>query len=414
MPGFRWGSFLGAIGQGEEQGQDVAERYRKMAEEQVARRAQDAVQNYLLGGPSQPAATPPTPTPMPAVPGAGMPPPGSPPGGPATAPGGGPPVAPLQSVAIPGAKPIAPPAPPPTMAPPPGPGAGAAPSPGGAGPPPGVNSPAPPPAPSGGGGGGLPPPGSPQTDDPIVQSKATLQAIAKEIAAANPGRKWGHGELLDAVSDVLGQMDKVNPYAKQIAQLQLQYYKANLGASEKDAALAERTRHDQAQESDRAGLLAERIRHEKATEVTGAQRASTYAEMAQFSHEDRQTAIAAANERASNAIDAKERMQAQKDADTMERLDKALEDKDWATVAQIQAGEYKAETVATGQAGQAPPVPRPRIVPPPRRTAGATAGRTTGSTPGYKSAGDVVAAYKAKKLTHDQASQILRQNGWAN
>lgn len=307
------------------------------------------------------------------------------------------------------------------MAPPPGPGAGAAPPPGGAGPPPGANSPAPPPAPSG--GGGLPPPGSPQTDDPIVQSKATLQAIAKEIAAANPGRKWGHGELLDAVSDVLGQMDKVNPIAKQMAQLQLEWAKERVSqqrADTGDSALAEKTRHDQAQESDRAGLLAERIRHEKATEQTASGRAATYAEMAQFSHEDRQLAVAAANDRAAKATDAKERMQAQKDADTMERLDKALEDKDWATVAQITAGEYRAETSAAPQ-GEKPSDTarrtsklRPVLPPPPRRTAGATAGRTAGAAPGYKSAADVVAAYKAKKLTHDQASQILRQNGWAN
>jgi hypothetical protein len=31
----------------------------------------------------------------------------------------------------------------------------------------------------------------------------------------------------------------------------------------------------------------------------------------------------------------------------------------------------------------------------------------------YGSASDVAKAYKAGKLTHDQASKILRDNGWA-
>ena len=233
---------------------------------------------------------------------------------------------------------------------------------------PGGPAPTPQPSP----GGGLPPPGSPQTEDPIVQSKAAIQAVAKEIAAANPGRKWGKGELLDAVGDAIGLMDKVNPIAKQIAQLQLQYYRANLTHEDRGAALDERGREADQRAGIQAGTLAERIRHEKATEQTNAQRASTYAEMATYSHEDRQSAIQAANERATQATDSREKIAAQKDADTMARLDKALEDKDWTTVAQIQAGEYKAETAAAPPGG--PPKPRPAVTSPPKRTSGATSG----------------------------------------
>ena len=68
-----------------------------------------------------------------------------------------------------------------------------------------------------------------------------IQSIAREIAAANPGRKWKPGELLDAVNDALQGMDKVDPIAKQIAQLQLQYYKANLSSDTSRANTEDRT-----------------------------------------------------------------------------------------------------------------------------------------------------------------------------
>jgi hypothetical protein len=193
--------------------------------------------------------------------------------------------------------------------------------------------------------------------------------VAKEIAQANPGRKWGKGELLDAVNDALGMMKELDPTAAKIAQLQVEWYKAQLGADTSRANTEERVgaqeRGQDTRATTAANSLAERIRHEKATEQTAQGRAATYAEMASWGHEDRQTAIAAANERATQATDSREKVAAQRDADTMARLDKALEDKDWATVANITAGEYKADTTAGGKAGA-----RPAIAPPPSRAGG--------------------------------------------
>ena len=97
--------------------------------------------------------------------------------------------------------------------------------------------------------------------------------------------------------------------------------------------------------------------------------------MATYSHEDRQTAIAAANDRAANANDSREKVAAQRDADTMARLDKALEDKEWATVTKLFGSISSATSKPPTPEGLKAASPgRPNVaLPPPPRRAGAGA-----------------------------------------
>lgn len=125
------------------------------------------------------------------------------------------------------------------------------------------------------GGGGAPPPGGQPpgqdpTNDPIAQSKQALQTIAQQLLQGFPGKKWKPGELLATVDSVLTHMDKVDPIAKQMAQLQLQYYKTQVNAQTQGENRDERGReHDQSNDTrmrgqdmsheDRKAAIAERM-----------------------------------------------------------------------------------------------------------------------------------------------------------
>jgi hypothetical protein len=98
-------------------------------------------------------------------------------------------------------------------------------------------------------GGGTPQGGDP-TNDPIAQSKQAIQSIAQQLLQGFPGKRWKPGELLATVDSVLTHMDKVDPIAKQMAQLQLKYYQTQLTAQTQDANRAERGReHDQSNDT---------------------------------------------------------------------------------------------------------------------------------------------------------------------
>ena len=92
-------------------------------------------------------------------------------------------------------------------------------------------------------------------NDPMAQSKLAIQSVAREIAQAFSGKKWQPGELLATVDSALRHMQAVDPTVKQIAQLQLQWYRAQLTGQ----GIEEKTRHDQASEGLGQGRLGEKI-----------------------------------------------------------------------------------------------------------------------------------------------------------
>lgn len=244
---FNLGAFAGGIGAGIEQGQDIRKRYDEEVQRQLAKKADAAIENYLTGKPTPQGGGPGGG--IPAQPATGQVPPSA---GPSTV---GPQAGPVQ-VPMPGARPIQTPQPMPAapvaqapvarmQGPPAQTGSSAAPAPQGPGAMgvqgPGVQQ------------GGMQPQqpsqgsasqGPQQLQDPVQQAKVALRSIAQEIHQANPGRQWKPGELLAAVDGVLSRMDKLDSTAKQIAQLQLGYYKTQLGHEDKEAALGEK--HEEA------------------------------------------------------------------------------------------------------------------------------------------------------------------------
>lgn len=409
MAGFNFGAFAGGVGSGIEQGQNIRERYKKLSDENVARRAQQDVDNWLQGGGQGPSPSLNTPGASPGAPGMTAPPANL----------GG-----LQPVAMPGAQPMPQPggAPPPGGPPgPPPPAPGMQPQPGspaplGASPPPVA-----PPIPGSAGGGGAPPPQpgggapspNPQAGDgappdpsaaPSLQqqtqeAKTALQAVARQIAQANPGRHWQPGELLDAVDNVIGQMDKLNPQAKILAQAQI------AGA---------RAQHDyylQAMKNEQSGA---NVAARDATSTANTDTRVAATERGQdLSHEDRQAGIKAGLQRTAMTVSSAERRTAMQDATRLQAeaiiqagangrtqevvdqrqaaLEAGLNEKDWQTEITAQLKEqgmsdtfiaslFRSQASAAAQSGQgAPSAPtaateRPLPAPPARGGGAATAG----------------------------------------
>lgn len=262
-------------------------------------------------------------------------------------PGNGPPAA----VPMPGATPM-----PPAMQ-----GAPAAPQgPGGVAPMQRPPMPQQPPAPMGGGGvpaqgAGVPdgmPASPPQTgQQQVAQDSDPTAYIQKGMAMAKRVMIFINQKYPNA--DPSAKLQAFNDYmetVKGITQPELQAAKITADAYAKIAGIGQRATAAEEQHEDRraaieergqaaGGTLAERIRHDKANELTAKSRAATYAEFVTLSHEDRQSAIAAANERQDKAL-----------AGQMDRLDKALEDKDWTTVNNIMAKNYSTEAGAQSRA----------------------------------------------------------------
>lgn len=161
----------------------------------------------------------------------------------------------------------------------------------------------------------------------------------------------------------------------------MRVYQGGVNAAGHDATSAENTqtrvgaqeRGQDMRSATSANSLAERVRNDNMVNRTAQQRAATYQEMATLSHEDRQAVIQAANERASQAVGSRERLAAQHEAAAMQRLDEALAQKDWATVNQIVAGEYRAQA-GNAEAGKAPKPPA--VTPAPGRGGGQAATST--------------------------------------
>ncbi len=192
--------------------------------------------------------------------------------------------------------------------------------------------------------------------DPTQRAKANLQAVARDIAMANPGKTWKPTELLDTIDEYVKTLSAFSDSDKLymqaliaqgreqnqllMTQMRDQTSMANteqrVGATERGQDMRAQTAHES---------LAERIRSDSFQHEDRSQRNSVYAQAAANSHEDRQAAIQAANDRNDAQL-----------AEKLTALDKAIEDKDWATVANIQAGEYKAE-VANAPVGKPPPKP---------------------------------------------------------
>lgn len=244
------------------------------------------------------------------------------------------------------------PAPVPTGAPPPAP-PGASPAPSG----PTMVQPTTPPPSAAPGASGAPPGASdtPTFEQLAKQSFSQIADIAKGVAAANPGMK--PEDILGAVDDILKEQKSLDPTERLVVESQLNMLKAQT------AWYNAQTGRQRAETA--AGSLAERAAHDRATELNASNRTHIYAEMATLSHADRQAAIAAMNERAANSINDRDRIEASREASEMARLDEAIENKDWATVAQIQAGEVNAinRTRNPTQPGVAAPAiaPRPKL-----------------------------------------------------
>jgi len=152
---------------------------------------------------------------------------------------------------------------------------------------------------------------------------------------------------------------------------------------------------------DREAANQTRAEHYQHMDLTAANRAATYAEFTHLEHEDRIAAIEAMNARAAAAINDRDRQEASKEAAQMQRLDEALENKDWATVAQIQGQEFGAQA----RSPTAQPGPPPTIAPPPKL---GSRGGGAGAAAVYKSPQDVAAAFKAGKINEQQARTILK------
>lgn len=204
--GFDLGSFAGGIGQGMQQGADIRRRMMERAQQLRDLKAQANAQDYFAKGPIS------------GVPGVGGPPPQPP--APAQGGGGGtagpaPPMAPPQAPGgMPGPqRPPMPPAGP--MAAPQGMPSAAAPAPKPPGPP---AAPGAPPAPQQGAGGVV----QPQLPQ---DTQRKFQDLMQQIAAQNPGKKWGKTELLDTAMAVVKDADSMNPMEKILTQAQIAYMK---------------------------------------------------------------------------------------------------------------------------------------------------------------------------------------------
>jgi hypothetical protein len=257
------------------------------------------------------------------------------------------------------------------------------------------------------------------TGDIWADSKRTLQSVARGIAQANPGRKWRPGEMLDAVNDAIKTMNGIAPMEKIAAQAQLagakaqtDYFNAEtrrIDEERKAAADAERERKDKTAHEDRVTKMDADL---KRASMTNDVRLKVAHLQAATRLQAADIAQAGANQRAEMVDEYRNRA-----------LDANIDEKEWQTQMTAALKEQGMDDAfinkvfsAQASAGQAvtpPQRPAKKALPavPARRTPGGA--KPSAAQGGYTSADDVVKAYKAGKLTHDKASEILRQSGWA-
>jgi len=421
--GFDWGSFAGGIGQGMQTGADIRRKMLEREQQLQQMRAQSARAQGLmqrLGGmqpmdgqggapPSQGAgpAAPPA-----AAPASAAPPVAAPMGAaPAPAPMGG------QGAPqpIPGARPMPPGVTPPGMARPPVPGqAGPAAPQGPAGP--AAGPPAAPPGTAGSQGGAQQ--ANQDPDSPLFgidlqkvgqdwqQIKKTADQhylqVAQTIMAGMKasGKKVDPVALMMAADDQVKADDALDPMLKQIMlsesqnnRLQMQFVmgQKKLSTTERGQDLRYQAQQD---------AIAQRMQAASEAHTDRQARNAIYAEATGWSHEDRQFAIQSANERGDKQI-----------ASKMEMLDKAIEDRDWQTVARLTAQEDIAANREAGSvyraqvgAGQKAAVPKPIRTPLPARGGSAGSGMTKQDI-----AASIANARTALKSHPDQRAAILKR-----
>lgn len=378
MAGFNVGAFAGGVGSGIEQGQKIRESYEARVAQQLAKKADQNYSTWLeqsSKAPNAPVAPVPSAGGQPPAPAPGqapqgpMPPQGALPalGGPSPQGAvdprfGGPP----QNVPMPGAQPMQqgpaaamPPMPPPGATPPPGPG----------------QSPGP---------GAQPKPGNTPQDDPLQQSKFAIQSIAKEIAGAFPGKKWDKGELLATVDSVLHHTQSLDPITKQIAQLQLQYYKQNLTSSDKER--GQDLTHGAAEDRVGATERGQDMQHgdRQAALKTSLQRVA----MAQSGADRRASLGAATKLQAEDIIQAGSNGRTQAVLDARQVAQEAgLDEKEWQTSVAAQLKEegmndaFVSKLFAAAPVGKAPAQPVHKPLPASPKRSGSSGGSGSATPP---------------------------------
>ena len=418
---FSLGSFAGGFSQGLEEGEDLKRKRLEDQQARVRQKAQADMEAVLRsnGGIQTPNV--------------GGPPAGG--GGGGMGQGALP-----QSVALPGAKPMN--APPNAMGGP-APQGGPAPAPQGPaqprppmpqpmGPKP-VNTPpqaapaaqAAPPGPQGAGGQQGQQPIDPSTATPeqlMQQTQQMFKGIAQQLLAANPGKKWDKGELLEATTEMAALATKdADPMVKLTAQYQLAYAKLQLKGAE---------------DATKAGEFEEKL---KDTDRNADLRSSTAiktTEMRDITSEANTGAKDATQVQTTGMRDATSTGNTEARIAAGKGVVKATQGQVAANLKVVDAQIERikaAMAVLAKQAGSGGnPAADPRYATMQRQLDSALANRAKiagnaatlkgaggGGDQGdagsqYHSADDVVKAYKSGQLTHDAATKILKDNGWAS